>query len=270
MKITKLSLLKVSTELMLVYLLAVPVQAAEIGTGDLVQVLKTAVQTTKATQADGLLQALKTRYPSTTFTAVKDSGLAGIYEVYMGRNIAYTDSTGQLFLFGHLFDMAAQRDLTAERLDVANRLDFNALPLKDAIKTVRGDGHKIVAVFSDPDCPYCKRLEHELATVNDITVYTFLMPLEQLHPQAKSKAVAVWCAQDREQAWSLLMLQGKPAKSASCDNPIDRNIALAAGYGIQGTPTLVSGDGRLKGGVLTSEEISAWLEPSQKVSKVQK
>jgi len=106
-----------------------------------------------------MLATLKSRYPNTTFTDVKESGLPGVYEVYMGRNIAYTDEGGRLFLFGHLYDMTAQRDLTAERMDALNRADFSALPLQDAIKTVRGNGQKVVAVFSDPDCPYCKKLE---------------------------------------------------------------------------------------------------------------
>lgn len=214
------------------------------------------------------LSALKSRYPKTQFTDVKESGLPGIYEVYMGRNIAYTDASGQFFIFGHLYDMTAQRDLTAERMDALNRVDFSSLPLQDAIKTVRGNGQKIVAVFSDPDCPYCKKLEQELGKIDNITIYTFLMPLEQLHPQAKGKAVAVWCSQNREQAWRDLMLNGTAPKTPNCDNPITRNLALANSLGIQGTPTIIAGDGRTKPGAAPADELAAWLNSAGKVSEV--
>lgn len=221
---------------------------------------------------DGLLETLKSRYSSTRFTDVNESGLPGIYEVTMGKNIAYTDRDGRFFIFGHLFDMTAQRDITAERQEAANRLDFNSLPLGDAIKTVRGNGSKIVAVFSDPDCPYCRKLEQELGKVKDITVYTFLMPLEQLHPQAKSKAVAVWCANDSSAAWQRVTTQDtkETLKAGACEHPIDRNLALAASLGINGTPTLIAVDGRTKAGALPAEEISAWLESGEKISGVRK
>lgn len=229
------------------------------------------------TGMDGLLEVLRLRYPSTKFTDAKESGLPGIYEVTMGRNIAYTDRDGRLFLFGHLFDMTTQRDLTAERQEAANRLDFDSLPLGDAIKTVRGNGGKVVAVFSDPDCPYCRKLEQELGKVDDITVYTFLMPLVQLHPQAKDKSVAVWCANDRSAAWQSVITQDTKGiletaadSKGTCEHPVDRNLALAARLGINGTPTLIAGDGRMKSGALPAEEISGWLGRSDKVSEVRK
>jgi len=101
------------------------------------------------------LQAL---YPSTHFGAVNPTPWPGVFEVVMGANIAYVDASGQYFLFGHLYDMKAQRDLTAEHKDTLARIDFNALPLSDAMKEVRGNGSRVLAIFSDPDCPAQRRL----------------------------------------------------------------------------------------------------------------
>lgn len=209
--------------------------------------------------AGGLAQRLKQLYPNTQVTAVAESALPGLFEVVMGRNIAYTDAAGRYFLFGHLFDMPAQRDLTAERKDQLQRLDFAQLPLQDAIKTVRGNGSRVLAVFSDPDCPYCKRLEPELAKLNDVTVYTFLMPLTQLHPDARGKAVAVWCAANRVEAWTQLMLYGQTAASANCAHPVDRNVALGERLQINGTPTMIAADGRVLPGAASANQIEAWL-----------
>jgi thiol:disulfide interchange protein DsbC len=131
----------------------------------------------------------------------------------MGKNAAYTDTTGRYFVFGHLFDMKEQRDLTADRVEKAARIAFGELPLADAIKTVRGKGERVLAVFSDPDCPYCRRLEAELVKLDNVTLYTFPYPLEGLHAEAKDKSIAVWCAANRSQAWAELMKSGKAPAS---------------------------------------------------------
>lgn len=181
----------------------------------------------------------------------------------MGKNAAYTDATGRYFIFGHLYDMKTQRDLTAERLEKQQRIDFAQLPLGDAIKTVRGKGDRVLVVFSDPDCPYCKRLESELEKLDNVTLYTFPYPLEGLHPEATSKAVAAWCAPDRARAWADLMKTGKVPASKKCDNPIERNVQLAQRLGINGTPTILAADGRMLPGAASSEHIEQWLSESR-------
>jgi len=202
---------------------------------------------------------LKSLYPATQFGVVNATAWPGVYEVLMGANIAYVDESGQYFLFGHLYDMKAQRDVTAEHKDTLARIDFESLPLADAIKDVRGDGSRVLAVFSDPDCPYCKRLESDLRSLTNVTLYTFLMPIASLHPTAHDKAVAVWCAKDRVTAWQGTMWQDQTLPRAECPHPIDRNIALGERLGIVGTPTLVAVDGRVLPGAASKEQIEAWL-----------
>ena len=212
---------------------------------------------------DSLEKRLKDMYPATRIERVQTSEIPALFEVTMGKNSAYTDATGRYFVFGHLFDMKTQRDLTAERMEKQQRIDFAQLPLGDAIKTVRGKGERVLAVFSDPDCPYCKRLEAELDKLSNITLYTFPYPLEGLHPEAVDKSVAVWCAPDRARAWSDLMKSGTVPASRKCENPIQRNIQLAQRLGIQGTPTMVSADGRMLPGAAPSDRIEQWLAESR-------
>ena len=202
---------------------------------------------------------LKRLYPATAFDTVAATPVPGLSEVVMGGNVAYVDESGRYFLFGRLFDMQDQRDLTAERVDHVTRIDFSALPLDAAIVSVRGPGARKLAVFSDPDCPHCRSLERELARLDDVTIYTFLYPLEALHPGARDKAIAVWCAPDRAKAWSELMLRGIGPASASCDHPVDRNLALGSRLRVQGTPTFFAGDGRRHVGAQSAEELDAWL-----------
>ena len=224
--------------------LAIPVQAQ---------------QQVAAAAPASLVEKFRSLYPKTTFREIRKSPVSGLYEVVMGENIAYTDESGRYFIFGHLYDMEQQLDLTAQRKLDSRKAEFPAQYLAQAIRTVRGDGSRSVAVFSDPDCPYCRQLEAELARLDNVTIHTFLYPLEALHPEARTRAVSVWCAPDRSRAWSELMLTGRKPRLQACDNPIGDNLVLGSRLGVVGTPTLIAADGRILPGSASAEKIDQWL-----------
>ena len=203
---------------------------------------------------------LKQRYPATRIDQVVPSPLPGIYEVVMGRTVAFSDAEGRYFIFGHLYDMQTQRDLSAERKESLAKVDWSALPLENSIKFVSGKGERVLAVFSDPDCPYCKKVEAELAKLDNVTIYLFPFPIQSLHPNAVAKSTVIWCAKDRAQAWRDALTGGKLVGKGDCENPIAANVALAERLGINGTPTLIARDGRLLPGAASADRISAWLD----------
>lgn len=209
---------------------------------------------------------LRTAYPATKIDSVEATPINGIYKVAMGRNQAFVDATGKYFLFGRMYDMEKQEELYGQEREAAPKIDVAALPLDKAIKSVRGSGARVLAVFSDPDCPYCKKLERELAQVDNVTVYTFLMPLDSLHPDARRKSVGVWCSADRARAWDGLMLRGEKVADGQCDAPIDEIAKLAESLGIQGTPFLIAGDGRAAPGAMPADRLSAWLDAASRVA----
>ncbi|MEQ1515160.1 MAG: DsbC family protein [Usitatibacteraceae bacterium] len=196
-------------------------------------------------------------YPATSFETIKPTPVPGVFEVVAGKNVMYVDATGRYFFFGHLFDMSNQQDLTPEVVRQTTRVDFSDLPLADAIKVVRGAGSRSLAIFSDPDCAYCRKLESELAKLTDVTLYTF--PFVLLNPDSAPRAVSVWCSPDPAKSWARLLAGGHTPAASECPNPIQRNIALAQHLGVTGTPTLINQYGRVLPGAASAAQIDAFL-----------
>lgn len=216
------------------------------------------------------LKTILTKKLGRPVDSVNGTPIKGVYEVVLGkRQIIYSDAQGNYAFIGDLVDISKKESLTEKRLAEMMKTDFAKLPLADAIKEVRGDGSRKLAVFTDPDCPFCKRLEQQsLDGVTNTTIYYFLMPLTQLHPDAERKSKAIWCAPNRLAAHTDWMLQGKLADNAAdCDNPIARNIELGAALGISGTPALVFGNGEIVSGAIPKDELEALLTKNSKSGK---
>jgi thiol:disulfide interchange protein DsbC len=201
---------------------------------------------------------LKELYPQRQFGPVAHSPIPGLYEVVTGDSLSYVDGTGTYLLYGgQLMDFKRGINLSEQRLGEINRIDPAQLPLADAIKVVKGNGKRILYVFADPNCGFCKKLEGDLQGVDNVTVYTFLYPILQ---GSREKSVNVWCAADRQKAWDDALLRGVPPAAATCDNPVERNLALGQKYRVTATPTMVATDGRRLAGAVGAAGVNAFLD----------
>ncbi|MYN46746.1 thioredoxin fold domain-containing protein [Pseudoduganella sp. FT93W] len=186
--------------------------------------------------------------------SVKETPYAGLYEVRIGTDILYTDKTATYLFSGHVFNLVTSTDLTKERLDEINRIKFSDLPLDKAIKTVKGDGKRVIAVFEDPNCGYCKRFRQTtLKDTDNVTIYTFMYNILAEDSFVKSKNI--WCSLDRSQAWDDWMIRNKPAApaSANCVTPNDEVLELGRKLGVNGTPAIFFADGSRVPGAIDSK-----------------
>lgn len=192
--------------------------------------------------------------------SVTKAGFLGLYEVYVGGGIVYTDEKMTAMIIGgdhiqsqlavNLIDLKANRNITEERMKKLTSIRFGDLPLERAVKQVRGDGRRVLVTFEDPNCGYCKRLAKELLRLDNLTIYTFLYPI--LSEDSVRKSRQIWCSADRAKAWNDWMLDGKsPPAKEDCDvSVIARNQEFGRRFGITGTPTLFFADGeRVPGAV---------------------
>jgi thiol:disulfide interchange protein DsbC len=207
-----------------------------------------------------LQDTLQKRYPDVKLEGVQTTPIPGVYEVFAGGRVVYTDSTGDYMILGKLVDTRTRHDLSAEHLDAHNSIDFDKLPFDRAIKFVKGNGHRRLAVFADPDCPYCQQLEKELASVTDVTVYVFLYPLENVHPNATAHAHAIWCSPDRAAAWTGWMIDHKAPTGSTCEgDPVNELQTLGTSLRVSSTPTLFFESGRRVGGLVDTNTLQQIL-----------
>lgn len=191
--------------------------------------------------------------------AIYSTSIPSLYELQVGDQIFYSDRTGRHIVNGHIFNTRNKQDLTATRLASLTRIDWSILPLDKAVVSGPKDGLKM-AIFTDPDCPYCKQLEQQLAQIDGLRIYTFLFPLTQLHPDAYAKSESIWCAKDQHQAMVDVMTKGKKLAKATCKTPLADIQKLASQLNVQGTPTIFAGDGRKFAGGTPLNQIKAWLQ----------
>lgn len=199
------------------------------------------------------------QYPNLKIENIQKTEMTGLYSATVDGQIIYLGEDGQYLLTGSMIRLKDQKNLTNELILQQHSVDWKKLPLKDAIKTVRGTGKRQLAVFSDPNCPYCKRLDAELAKLQNVTIYTFIYPIK---PQSIEVSKQVWCEQKPDLAWqNLLQKNIMPTAKSTCSNPIQRNLNLGQQLGLEGTPSIIFSNGFKTTGAYPAEQIEMiWNE----------
>ena len=203
--------------------------------------------------------------PEMKIVSITKTPYAGLYQVVTnGFNIFYTDEKGEVGFFGNVIDLKNRQNLTQNEKDKITVVDFSKLPLEQSIVRVKGKGTRKLALFSDPECPYCQGLEKQLEGVNDVTIYTFLLPISTLHTDALRKSQLIWCAKDRARAWEDMLLRQKEPKGSNtkCETPIEDIAEIAAKNWIFGTPGIIFSNGKLLFGNQPTEKIAKMLDES--------
>jgi thiol:disulfide interchange protein DsbC len=193
--------------------------------------------------------------------SVAKTPYAGLYEVRTNGDIFYTDEGARYMFVGKVVDLTTLQDLTRARVDQISAIRFSDLPLELAIKTVKGNGKRVMAVFEDPNCPYCRKLHQSMRDIDNVTVYTFLLNI--LSDDSAAKARQVWCAPDRSAAWEKWMGDARllpPPAPAACSEPNEQVLALGKKLRVAGTPTIYFADGSRSGSGFDARTLEARLK----------
>jgi len=196
---------------------------------------------------------------------IQPGPVPGLFEVRFrtpdGVQVVYTDATGNYVIQGKVYDLRNDRDLTEERLRKLNAIKFESLPLDLAVKVQRGNGKRVLAMFSDPYCPACRQFERQLAQVDNVTIYVFMYPV--IRPENTDHSRMVWCSQDRAKAWLELAAAPKPKlpdAQKGCGDPVDKVLKLGRSLAVNSTPTLILANGERLAGGLSAADLTDLLD----------
>jgi thiol:disulfide interchange protein DsbC len=210
-------------------------------------------------------KAIEPKLGGAKIEGVQAGPVPGLWEVRIrterGLRLLYTDAAATYIIDGSIHDLRTDRDLTEERLRKLNAIKFESLPLDLAVKVQRGNGKRVLAMFSDPYCPACRQFERALAQVDDVTVYVFLYPV--IRPENADHSRAVWCSPDRAKAWLELAAAPQPKvpqAGSSCSNPLEKVLELGRKLGVNSTPTLFLTNGERLAGGLAADDLKALLD----------
>jgi thiol:disulfide interchange protein DsbC len=209
---------------------------------------------------DAVRKAFNAKFPKAQVQSVTKLPYLGLYEIVIDGEVLYADEDFDYLIDGNIIATKNMSNLTEQRKRKLSAIDFDDLPLDLAMKRVKGKGERRIAVFSDPDCPYCKRVENDLAKLDNVTIYMFLYPIDSLHPRATEISKQIWCSPDRLKAWDDYMLRKvAPKADAGCANPVDKIVEYGRKKGINATPTLIMPSGERVPGAISAAQIEEHL-----------
>jgi thiol:disulfide interchange protein DsbC len=194
--------------------------------------------------------------------ALEKSPIDGYFQAVVGSQLLYVSADGRYILQGTLYDADAKRDLTAARLARESVAKLDAYPQAKRISFAPTSKPKYkVTVFTDIDCGYCRKMHSHIAEYNDrgIQVDYLFFPRSGPGTPSFAKAVSVWCASDKQSAFTAAKAGADPAP-LQCDNPISEEYQLGIEVGVDGTPAVFAPDGSKIGGYLTPDQLQAQLE----------
>lgn len=189
---------------------------------------------------------------------IRNTPIDGVYEVVINNTeLFYVSKDGKYMIFGNLIKSTEGKNvnLTEERINQLTAIDFKEFNLSDAVVKNIGNGKDVMVTFEDPNCGFCKKLQPELAKLNNVTIYTFIVPI--LGEASKEISKNIWCSKDRLTAWEGHFNGLKANTSdAKCDiSALTRNIDFSRKYKILGTPTIFLENGKSFKGYVTAEKI---------------
>jgi thiol:disulfide interchange protein DsbC len=213
-------------------------------------------------QADeaSIKKALAEFMPGEKVDSISPSEIQGLYEVTVGASVFYASEDGKYLLQGQLFDAAAKKNITESKLAGVRKAALDKMGENNMVIFKAESGKHVVSVFTDIDCGYCRKLHSEIDQylAQGISVRYLFFPRAGVGSDSYKKAISVWCAKDQQKALTAAK-KGEALDSKSCDNPVDKHMALGESFGMSGTPMIVTAKGNILPGYVPAAQLAKIL-----------
>lgn len=223
-----------------------------------------AIAAEKGNKADLLLKKLQKRFSTAKDIKVKESPIKSLYEVTVDTKIFYVSESGTFLIVGHMWNMETNTNLSMNALEKVRKKILDGMPESNMIvfSPPKGKVKHTVTVFTDLDCHYCRLMHSKIAGYMKlgIKVRYVLYPRAAKNQPSYTKAISVWCADNKSTAFTNAKA-GQSIAPKSCANPVDGNVVVGAGLGIRGTPAIFFNNGRI---------IPGYVDPAKLITMLKK
>lgn len=211
-------------------------------------------------EADRVRQNLKVLLPDVEVTSLSPSPLPGLYEVVVDMDVVYVTADGRYLIQGSIIDLETRDNLTAPVAAKAKSAAMESVGEENMVIFEPKEVKHTVTIFTDIDCGYCRKLHAQMDEYNQqgIRIRYLFYPRAGEGSASFRKAVAVWCADDRNQAMTLAKA-GKKVAQKECENPVAEQYELGKRMGVTGTPSLVLDDGEMLPGYIPPDRLGGYL-----------
>ena len=206
-------------------------------------------------------ERMRTLAPSANSIAVSETPIEGILQVQINGDIIYTSADGKYMIQGRVIDLDTREDLTESAKAAIRRELIAEMDTTRQITFAPPQPKYSLMVFTDIDCGYCRKLHAQVEEYNQqgIAINYMSFPRAGIGSRSYEKAVAVWCADDQQDAMTQAKLGSEPDPD-QCDNPVAEQYQLGIELGVTGTPALLTSNGQLIPGYVPPEKLRARLD----------
>jgi thiol:disulfide interchange protein DsbC len=183
--------------------------------------------------------------------------IPGIYELLRGGDAAYVSTDGKYAIIGDMYETGTNNDLTENRRRDLRLKMLAAIPENQMVVFGPDNPKHTITVFTDMDCAYCRKLHSQITEYNKLGIRVRYIAYPRTGPNTSSwsKAEQVWCSADRKTALTEAKL-GKTLPTKICaDNPVAKEYALGQDFNLQGTPTIILGNGEMVAGYMAPTDL---------------
>ena len=213
-------------------------------------------------QAAEIRAKLIEAFPNFTPDSIKPSALPGFHEAAYGIQVIYVSNDGRYVIEGNLFDIGDNRKDLTELSQAELRKEYLVeVQKQESINFGSKKPKHVVTVFTDIDCPYCRKLHDEMDEYASygIQVNYLLFPRTGLSSAGYHKSVSIWCSDDRADALTRAKA-GEDIGNQACENPVKEHYQIGKKVGVTGTPAVLTEDGRLFPGYLPAKQMAQRLD----------
>ena len=196
--------------------------------------------------------------------SIEEVDIEGYLEVNLkGTEPLFISKDGKYLISGDIFKIT-DKGLINKSEARRNYLRKKTLTELDKSEFITFQPKKMehsIFVFTDVDCGYCRQFHRQIKDYLDlgIQVNYLAFPRAGVDSESFNKIASAWCSSQPNEAITELKLGYEIKENVCSNNPVEKHFNLGNSFGVSGTPSIITSEGRLIPGYIPPEDLIGLL-----------